>query len=52
VVALFPMGLETLRRFFDLGGVGFGSFKQAGLVPKVPNSTSSKRSLTDPDTVS
>lgn len=32
VVALFPQGLEPLRRFFDLGGAGFGGFDQ---FPKV-----------------
>jgi hypothetical protein len=35
VVALFPKGLEPVRRFFDLGGAGFGGFNQAGLVPNV-----------------
>ncbi len=29
VVALFPMGLEPFRRFFDLGGAGFAGFRQA-----------------------
>ena len=39
VVALFPMGLEPLRRIFDLGGAGFGGFDQAapGRVPEIPN---------------
>jgi pimeloyl-ACP methyl ester carboxylesterase len=39
VVALFPMGLEPLRRFFDfdLGGAGFGGFNQARPVAKVSN---------------
>lgn len=35
VVALFPEGLEPLRRFFDLGGAGFAGFDQAGRVPEV-----------------
>lgn len=35
VVALFPQGLELLRRFFDLGGAGFGGFKQAGQISDV-----------------
>lgn len=30
VVALVPQGLEPLRRFFDLGGAGFGGFRQPG----------------------
>jgi len=34
VVALFPQGLEPLRRFFDLGGAGFGGFDQARRAPK------------------
>lgn len=29
VVALFPMGLEPFRKFFDLGGAGFAGFNQA-----------------------
>ncbi len=39
VVALFPMGLEPLRKIFDLGGAGFGGFDQAapGRVPGVPS---------------
>jgi len=37
VVALFPQGLEPLRRFFDLGGAGFGGFDQALRVSKDPN---------------
>ncbi|MGI8569765.1 MAG: hypothetical protein ACR2KT_12195 [Methylocella sp.] len=41
VVALFPMGLEPLRKIldFDLGGAGFGGFDQAAprRVPKIPN---------------
>jgi pimeloyl-ACP methyl ester carboxylesterase len=37
VVALFPMGLEPLRRFFDLGGAGFAGFYQARPVAKVSN---------------
>lgn len=38
VVALFPQGLEPLQGFFDLGGAGFGGFKQADRgLPKVPN---------------
>lgn len=37
VVALFPQGLEPLRRFFDLGGAGFGGFDQALKVAKDPN---------------
>ncbi len=35
VVAIFPQGLEPLRRFFDLGGAGFAGFDQARVVPKV-----------------
>jgi len=35
VVALFPQGLEPLRRFFDLGGAGFGGFEQAKQIDEV-----------------
>lgn len=34
VVAIFPSGLEPLRRF-DLGGAGFGGFHQAATEPKL-----------------
>jgi pimeloyl-ACP methyl ester carboxylesterase len=37
VVALFPMGLEPFRWFFDLGGAGFAGFHQARPVAKVSN---------------
>jgi len=37
VVALFPMGLEPFRRFFDLGGAGFAGFDQARPEAKVKN---------------
>lgn len=36
-MALFPMGLEPFRRFFDLGGAGFAGFHQADPVAKVSN---------------
>jgi pimeloyl-ACP methyl ester carboxylesterase len=35
VVALFPMGLEPFRRFFDLGGAGFAGFRQARPTPEI-----------------
>jgi pimeloyl-ACP methyl ester carboxylesterase len=39
VVALFPMGLEPMRRFFDLGGAGFAGFNEArrDQTPGVPD---------------
>jgi pimeloyl-ACP methyl ester carboxylesterase len=37
VVALFPMGLEPFRRFFDLGGAGFAGFDQAHPEAEVPS---------------
>lgn len=45
VVALFPQGLEPLQGFFDLGGAGFGGFKQADRgFPRSPISMKSNMS--------